>query len=94
MGILEKFLNPIYLDEKYISLIQEDIKAKVGPKFVVLNNLFLPHILEQMSQEYLNTVFDPNADGIDADKNKLPFDGAATMCDSDTLFGELLYSKE
>jgi hypothetical protein len=96
MTVLEKFLNPIYLDANYISRLKEDLKAKPNASYIVLDNFFKPEILNDIINEASTMQYNPKADSTEStNKNsKLPFDGAAVECDPDSILGELLYHKE
>ena len=94
MAVLEKFLNPIYLDASYIATLKETLKAKPLSKYLVLDNLLKPEILDQIIIDHQRLEFNEKLDRTGADGSWLPYDGALAGCDPNTLIGELLYSKE
>lgn len=52
MGILQKWINPIYLNPRYIVDLQEQLKAKPTIKYHVLDNLFLEEQLDKILEVY------------------------------------------
>lgn len=94
MGVLEKFLNPMYLQKEYIAVLQETLKAKPVSKYLVLDNFLKEDILNQIIEDHKKLEFDEIRDRTGADGSWLPYDGALAGCDPNTLLGELLYAPE
>lgn len=96
MSILTEFLNPIYLNQDYINDLKETMRAKPNTPYIVLDNFFKADVLSRIIEEHSDLRFDLHADSTEATNRKirLPFDGAAADCDSDSVLGKLLYSKE
>lgn len=94
MGVLEKFLNPMYLDPKYIDGLKETVKSKPISKYLVLDNFLKEEMLEQIIKDHQQLSFDERADRTAHDGSWLPYDGALAGCNPNSLLGELLYSEE
>jgi hypothetical protein len=92
--VLEKFLNPIYLQQSYIQDLQETLKAKPISKYLVLDHFLKEELLDQIIADHKKLEFDEKRDRTGADGSWLPYDGALAGCDPNTLLGELLYSPE
>lgn len=94
MGILEQYLNPIYLDPTYIKNLKETVKSRPISKYLVLDNFFQESILDQIIEEHHHLTFNDTIDRTGPNGEWLPYDGALAGCNPQSLLGRFLYSKE
>lgn len=94
MSVLEKFINPMYLDPNYIKVLKETVKSKPISKYLVLDNFFKEDILNQIIEDHQKLQFDEKMDRTGSDGSWLPYDGALAGCHPKSFLGELLYAKE
>jgi hypothetical protein len=94
MSILKDYINPLYLDSKYIETLKETVKSKPISKYLVLDNFFIEEVLDQIIEEHHQLNFDEKADRTAASGQWLAYDGALAGCNPESLLGRLLYSQE
>jgi hypothetical protein len=94
VNILEQYINPMYLDPRYIKVLKETVKSRPISKYLVLDNFFLESVLDQIIEEHQKLSFNEKADRTGVNGQWLPYDGALAGCKPDSLLGRLLYSKE
>jgi hypothetical protein len=94
MNILEQYINPLYLDPKYITTLKETVKTKPISKYLVLDNFFKKDVLDSIIEEHQSLYFDDKIDRIDSTGQLLAYDGALAGCNPNSLLGKLLYSPE
>jgi hypothetical protein len=93
MGILQEYLNPVYLDPKYIKVLQETVKSRPIAKYLVLDNFLKEEVLDAIIQEQRSLSF--QTDLHTSDPNGLvPYHGSSAWCPPDSLLGKLLNSEE
>lgn len=92
--ILQHYINPIYLDERYIRVLKETVKAQPVSKYLVLDNFFREDILDEIIEEHKQLRFNEAADRLGTDGAWLPYDSALAGCKMESKLGNLLYSEE
>ena len=91
---LEKWINPIYLDENYIQLLQQTLLAKPEAKYLVLDNFFRTNKLNEMIQRHKRLKFSERKDMYSHDGQLLPYDGAVKFMNRFDYGYDILFSKE
>lgn len=95
MSVLEKYLNPIYLNPNYIEDVRESIKAKPDVSYFTLDNFFREEIIEQFIEEHKKYEFSERLDKFSHDGDLLPYDSSVVFAEPGVHFGsDLFFSEE
>jgi len=95
MGIIDEWVNPIYLDSEYVDSVKESIIAKPDIKYAVLDNFFKTDKLDELIESHSRLNFSEENDRRSKDGVWLPYDGAVVFAKKDKHFGsELFYDDE
>jgi hypothetical protein len=94
MDILKKWINPIYLDPKYIEVLKETVKAKPEIKYLVLDNFFNQEVLDELIKVHETLNFTEAFDRILPNGTVLPYDGAVNFATPNHFGADLFYSEE
>ena len=93
--MLSKWINPIYLDESYIRLLQQTLLAKPEAKYLVLDNFFKTNKLDEMIRRHKRIEFSEQLDQYShIDNSKLPYDSAVKFMDESNYGFDFLFSEE
>tara|TARA_Y100000004_G_C8869902_1_gene392785 strand:- start:79 stop:852 length:774 start_codon:yes stop_codon:yes gene_type:complete len=94
-SILSDWINPIYLEESYIRLLQQTLKAKPEVKYLVLDNFFKTEKLDELIRRHKNLNFSEKKDMYShIDGSLLPYDGAVKFMDKSDYGFDFLFSKQ
>ncbi len=52
MSILDEWINPRYLLDDFVESVREDVLAKPGAKYVVLDDFFQVHKIEELIEAH------------------------------------------
>lgn len=94
MGVIDEWLNPVYLDETNVENIRQSINAKPIVKYAVLDNFFNADKLDSLINSYADLNFSEELDRRSHDGKWLPYDGEVVFADSDCLGSELFFDEE
>lgn len=96
MNIIDKWVNPYYLQDRVVTDIRESIFAKPEIKYAVLDNFFNEEMLDQLIHHHKFLNFSEENDRRSPEDGKwLPYDGAVVFAKKGEHFGsELFYDKE
>ncbi len=96
MSVLNKWLNPQYLDFDNIENIRQAIFAKPVAKYAALDNFFREEQLSQLIEHHQQLQFSEELDRRSrSDGQWLPYDGSVVFAQKDQHFGsDLFYAPE
>ena len=95
MSILERWLNPYYLNPTTRENIRQSVLAKPGPKYTVLDNFFRTEMLDELIRQHSFLAFNEEIDRRAPDGSWLPYDGAVVFAREGKHFGsELFFAPE
>ena len=82
--ILKKWINPKYLDQKIIEKCRNDCLSKPHVKYLVLDEIFRPEILDEYFEKHKQLPFKPDDIGN-------PYDSLVVFGSPDEIGGELFF---
>jgi hypothetical protein len=91
VSILERWLNPYYLDPATRENIRQSVLAKPGPKYAVLDNFFRTEMLDELIRRHPSLAFNEEIDRRAPDGSWLPYDGAVVFAEEGKHFGSELF---
>ena len=91
--MLSKWINPIYLDESYIRLLQQTLLAKPEAKYLVLDNFFKTNKLDEMIRRHKRIEFSEQLDQYSHIDNSKA-DSAVKFMDESNYGFDFLFSEE
>lgn len=94
MGIIDEWVNPIYLDGDYVEAIRESIAIKPTIKYAVLDNFFLEDKLNELIDHHQKLQFSEDKDRRSKDGEWLPYDGAVVFANGEHFGSDLFYDSE
>lgn len=94
-SMLSKWINPIYLEESYIRLLQQTLAAKPEAKYLVLDNFFRTNKLDELIRRHKHLEFSEKQDMYShIDGSLLPYDGAVKFMDNSDYGFDFLFSEQ
>ena len=93
-SMLSKWINPIYLEESYIQLLQQTLAAKPEAKYLVLDNFFKKNKLDELIRRHKHLNFSEKQDMHSDDGRLLPYDGAVKFMEESDYGFDFLFSEQ
>lgn len=95
MNVLDKWINPIYLQHDVVERIRTDVAAKPGAKYVALDNFFLEPKIEELIAQHKTLEFSEELDRRAPKTGEwLPYDGALVYAKPNQHVGSDLFFDE
>lgn len=94
MTSLSNWVNDIYLDDAYVEIIRESIRAKPVIKYAVLDNFFKIDKLDELIRHHQHLDFSEEKDRRASTGEWLPYDGAVVFADKTNYGADLFFSEE
>lgn len=94
-SVLDEWINPIYLSAEGVHDIREAVAAKPGAKYVVLDNFFLEHKIQELIAQHKTLQFNEELDRRAPGTGEwLPYDGALVYAKPGQHVGSDLFFDE
>lgn len=94
-SVLDKWINPIYLGDDAVERMRQDVLAKPGAKYIVLDNFFLEDKIEELIKQHKTLQFSEELDRRAPGTGEwLPYDGALVYAKPGTHVGSDLFFDE
>lgn len=96
MSVLDEWINPRYLDDAVVERIREDVSAKPGAKYTVLDDFLLESKLQELLEQHKTLQFNEELDRRAPGTGEwLPYDGALVYAKPGEHIGsDLFFSEE
>lgn len=95
MSVLDRWINPIYLQANVVERIREDVAAKPGAKYIVLDDFFIEDKIEELVTQHGALKFSEELDRRAPGTGEwLPYDGALVYAKPGQHVGSDLFFDE